>query len=306
MQANIQKLVELQAVDVRLAGLRRAVAGFPADLARIEARLATAKKRLADARDAHTTSLKDRKKYERDVEQWKEKARKYRDQSYEVKTNEAFRALQHEIASSEAEMARAEDRLLERMVAGEEYELQIRAADAALKEAEAAAAREKAALAEERAIEEAKLASAEAERAAIVAGIPEDLLAEYQRVAKSRGTALAAVVSESCHACGMHVRPHVFQVLRRADNEEIFHCETCARILYYTEPAVPPGLVGGSEAAPVNAIPGGSRGADAAPGDAGADSADTGAASPADAPDREKAEAKSAAQARSSASSGGQ
>ncbi|HUK30449.1 MAG TPA: C4-type zinc ribbon domain-containing protein [Candidatus Acidoferrum sp.] len=267
MQEKIKRLVELQDVDVRLTAVRHALAGFPARLAQIEARLAVAKKRLADARDAHTTSLKDRKKYELDVEQWKEKAKKYRDQSYEVKTNEAFRALQHEIANAEKEMARAEDRLLERMVAGEEYDVQIKAADAALKEAEAAAAREKAALAEERVAEESKLHAAEAERAAVVAQIPEDLLTEYQRVAKSRGTALAAVVNESCHACGMHVRPHVYQVLRRAGSDEIFHCETCARILYYDEPAVPAELVRGETTASADGAAQSDASADAAPAD---------------------------------------
>jgi predicted nucleic acid-binding Zn-ribbon protein len=261
MQAQIKKLVELQAVDVRLAGLRRAVAAFPARLAEIEARLVAAKKLLADAREAHVTSLKDRKKFELDVEQWKGKAKKYRDQSYEVKTNEAFRALQHEIANAEKEMTGAEDRLLERMVAGEEYDVQIKSAEAALKEAEAAAAKEKAALAEERTAEEGKFAAAEAERTGVLAGISEALLAEYQRVAKSRGTALAEVVNEICHACGMLVRPHVYQVLRRADNEEIFHCETCARILYYPEPAVPASQAG-EGVAPQEA------GVDAASGDA--------------------------------------
>jgi predicted nucleic acid-binding Zn-ribbon protein len=284
MQENIKRLVELQDVDVRLTAVRHSLAGFPARLAQIEARLAAAKKRLADARDAHTTSLKDRKKYELDVEQWKEKAKKYRDQSYEVKTNEAFRALQHEIANAEKEMARAEDRLLERMVAGEEYDVQIKAADAALKDAEAVAAREKAALAEERVAEESKLHAAEAERATVVAGISEELLAEYQRVAKSRGTALAAVVNESCHACGMHVRPHVYQVLRRAGSEEIFHCETCARILYYDEPAVPASLVREETTA--------GDGAATASATAPEDSA-----GPTDPPTDEPAETKSAAQA---------
>jgi hypothetical protein len=32
------------------------------------------------------------------------------------------------------------------------------------------------------------------------------------------------------------VRPHVFQEMRRADSDEMFHCETCTRILYYCEP----------------------------------------------------------------------
>jgi hypothetical protein len=36
----------------------------------------------------------------------------------------------------------------------------------------------------------------------------------------------------------MIVRPHVFQEMRRATGEELFHCETCTRILYYIEPSV--------------------------------------------------------------------
>ena len=67
---------------------------------------------LAKAKDALATSVKERRKYELDVEQWKEKVRKYKDQIYEVKTNEAYKALQHEIQAAEAEITKAEDRLL--------------------------------------------------------------------------------------------------------------------------------------------------------------------------------------------------
>ena len=67
-----------------------------------------------------------------DVEAWKEKARKYRDQSLHVKTNDAYKALQHEIQYAETEVAQAEDRLLERMVAGEDFDRQIKAAEQAI------------------------------------------------------------------------------------------------------------------------------------------------------------------------------
>jgi hypothetical protein len=36
----------------------------------------------------------------------------------------------------------------------------------------------------------------------------------------------------------MIVRPHVIQEMRRADSAEMFHCETCTRIIYYIEPGV--------------------------------------------------------------------
>jgi predicted nucleic acid-binding Zn-ribbon protein len=245
MRAQIKRLLELQVVDVRLADLRAKLAAFAGRMGEVESRLAGAKNKLAAAREALTNSLKERKKYEIDVEQWRERGKKYRDQSYEVKTNDAFRALQHEIKTAEDEMARAEDRLLERMVAGEEFERQVKAGEIALKEAEGVAATEKRVLEEERAAEQAKLETAEAERKGVVTEIPEELLEEYQRIGKRHhGVALAEVRDEMCMKCGVRVRPHIYQVLRRTDNEEIHVCESCGRILYAAEPAVPPALAG--------------------------------------------------------------
>jgi|HubBroStandDraft_4_1064222.scaffolds.fasta_scaffold263253_1 predicted nucleic acid-binding Zn-ribbon protein len=261
MRPQIKRLLELQDVDLRLENLRKLVAGFPVRLAEVESRLSVAKNKLAAAREAHTTSLKDRKKYELDVEQWREKAKKYRDQSYEVKTNEAFRALQHEIANADAEMARAEDRLLERMVAGEEFDRQIKSGETGLKEAEAVAASERKVLEQERAEVQSKLSAAEAERATVVADIPEGLLAEYNRISHHRHGALAQSIDEMCMKCGVRIRPHIYQILRRAEDEEIHLCESCGRILYYADP-VPPQLgaetaaTPPAEAAAAAAVPG--------------------------------------------------
>jgi uncharacterized protein len=236
MHPNMQRLVELQHLDELLLKLRKDLSGIPARLAEIEARLKAAKSILTSAQESRTTSLTERKKYEIDVEQWREKARKYRDQSYEVKTNEAFKALQHEIAHAEKEMAQAEDRLLERMVAGEEYDRTIKTAEAEVKVAEGAATAERATLESQRAKLASELAAAEAERAKIIPEIPEDLLSEYERIGKRHhGIALAAVRAETCLACGVRIRPHVFQELRRSTNEKTFTCETCNRILYYAE-----------------------------------------------------------------------
>jgi hypothetical protein len=261
MRPQIKRLLELQNVDLRLEDLRKLMAGFPARLAEAESRLSDAKNKLAAAREAHTTSLKDRKKYELDVEQWRERAKKYRDQSYEVKTNEAFRALQHEIANADAEMARAEDRLLERMVAGEEFDRQIKSGETGVKEAEAVAAGERKALEQERAEVQSKLSAAEAERATVVADIPEVLLTEYNRISHHRHGALAQSIDEMCMKCGVRVRPHIYQILRRAENEEIYLCESCGRILYYAEPAPPQSAgdaanVPAGEAAEAAAAPG--------------------------------------------------
>src|SRR3989442_6251670 len=72
-----------------------------------------------------------------------------------------------------------------------------------------------------------------------VATIPEDLLDHYQRIARRHnGVALAEVRDETCMLCRVRVRPHVYQELRRETSHEIFHCESCTRILYYTDQPV--------------------------------------------------------------------
>jgi uncharacterized protein len=233
----LQKLLELQSVDVRLNEVRAQLAKFPKKLADADARAASAKAELEQSKAAQLASFKDRKKYELDVEGWKDRVRKYRDQTSQVKTNEAYKALQHEVQMAEDEIVKAEDRLLEQMVAGEEYDRRIKKSEAALKDVEAEVRVQRATIEENKAAAEKSLAEFTAERAAVVAEIPENLLDHYERIArKHNGVALAEVRDEKCGACGMRVRPHVFQEMRRLGSDEMFHCETCTRILYYIEP----------------------------------------------------------------------
>ena len=238
MNPALKHLSELQAVDHSLNQLRARLAEFPRRFAEVEARLETARHNLATAKETLLGSQKDRKRFELDVEQWKESAQKYKNQSFQVKTNEAFKALQHEIQNAETEMARAEDRLLERMMAGEEFERLVPAAVRALAEAEAATAAERRAIEAEKAAVERELAAAQASYDEAARGVPEDLLEDYQKIAVRRhGIGLAEVRHESCGQCGVRILPHVVQDLGRAGSEDIFHCETCTRILWLADSA---------------------------------------------------------------------
>src|SRR6266849_5829150 len=107
MHPHIKYLIELQAVDLRRIEIRERLGRFPKRLAEAESRVTAARQQITTAKEALTGSLKDRKTYEMDVEQWKERAKKYRNQSAEVKTNEAYKALQHEIENAENEVAEA-------------------------------------------------------------------------------------------------------------------------------------------------------------------------------------------------------
>lgn len=241
MHPAIPHMMDVQEVDHRIVALRAEIESFPRLVMEADAKLNGARAALAAAKEAHTTNLTERKKLELDTQQWKDRAKKYREQSGAVKTNEAYKALQHEIANAETEVARAEDRQLEIMIAGESGELRVKNAEKNLREAEEKVAAEKRKLQALSHEKKKELEAALAERERRIAPVPEDLRDLYARVAKRHnGTAMARVRDGQCGGCGMRVLPHIVQELRQEANEEIYRCETCGLILYTLEPIVPP------------------------------------------------------------------
>jgi predicted nucleic acid-binding Zn-ribbon protein len=241
MNPAIPQLLELQRLDLRIGTLRAELETFPKRIKDADTMLSGAKAALTAAKDKHSHAQTERKKFELDVNQWRERARKYRDQSASVKTNEAYKALQHEIAHAEAEASAAEDRQLEQMMAVEETEREIKSTEAKLKEAEVSLAAERKNIEAQGAAKKSELDSDLAQRGKIASLIPDELIEKYARVAKRHhGVSLAEAVNEQCRGCGMRILPHTYQEIRRPENHEIIQCETCSRILYAAEPAAAP------------------------------------------------------------------
>jgi uncharacterized protein len=240
MNTGLKELLEVQTLDLKLAELAGEIARFPRRIAEVDAQVEAARGVLVKTREAQTASVKDRKKLELDVESWKEKVRKYKDQTAQVKTNEAYRALMHEIEGAEAEIRKAEDTVLEHMVASEEHDRQVKAGEKALAEAEAAGKAEKAAIEAERAALSGQQTALRAEREQAAAAVPQALYERYRIYApRHHGVAVATLDGEACSGCRVHLRPHVVQRLRRPENDEIVECESCGRMLIYLEAPAP-------------------------------------------------------------------
>jgi predicted nucleic acid-binding Zn-ribbon protein len=241
MHKGLKELLQVQTLDLKLAELAGEIARFPRRIAEVDAQVEAARAVLATTREAQSTSLKERKKLELDVESWKEKVRKYKDQTAQVKTNEAYRALLHEIEGAEAQIRNAEDTVLEHMVASEEHDRQVKAGEKALAEAEAAAKAAKQAIEGERASLTSQQSALRAEREQATAAVPPALYERYRVYApRHHGVAVATLDGEACSGCRVHLRPHIVQRLRRAENDEIMVCESCGRMLFFVDaPAAP-------------------------------------------------------------------
>jgi uncharacterized protein len=241
MHPAIPLLLELQKTDHEIAALRANLEAAPKRIRENDAKLNSARAAVAAAKDAFAQTVAARKKTEFEVSEWRERAKKFRAQTSAVKTNEAYKALLHEIANAETEMAKLEDIQLDQMMSAEEADKNVKASESALRESEQTIAAERKDI-ENRAREvNRKMLADISLRDKIAAQIPEEVLAVYTRAGKRHhGVALAAAVNQQCRGCGMRLLPHVYQEVYKPENLELQTCETCGCILYPAEPAAPP------------------------------------------------------------------
>src|SRR6267378_2507962 len=216
MLPDIDKLLELQVADKEIRRLQDEVAALPKRVAVIEQKLAGTKAQLEKAQSAAKGDEANRKKFEAAIKDLQAKISKYRDQSLDVKTNEQYKALLHEIQFAEQEIRLNEDRILEVMVNVEAREKEKE--DARKVTAE----------------DQKKLSEWNAKRDALRQGISEDILRQYERVAKFRGSGLAEVRDHKCMGCQVKLRPQTYNEVR--NGEKVMVCESCSRV-YYFNPA---------------------------------------------------------------------
>ncbi|MBZ5599710.1 MAG: hypothetical protein LAN83_15475 [Acidobacteriia bacterium] len=230
MLPDVQNLMDLQQADREILRLKDEIAALPKRVAAIEEKLAETKAILENAKTAVKADEAARRKYETAITDLQQKISKYRDQSLDVKTNEQYKALLHEIQFAEQEIRGNEDKILELMVNAETREKAVKAAEAELKEEMAEIEKEKAEARERTAEDEKQLAEWNAKRDKARAAVDADLLRHYDRVSKFRGTGLAEARAQKCMGCQVMLRPQTYNEIRSGN---ILMCESCQRVLYF-------------------------------------------------------------------------
>ncbi len=234
MLPDIDKLLELQTADKEIRKLRDEVAALPKRMAVIEQKLAGTKAHLEKVQLAAKADDANRKKFEANIKDLQGKISKYRDQSLDVKTNDQYKALLHEIQFAEQEIRLNEDRILEVMVNVDARDKEVKAAQAELKAETAEIEKEKEEARRVTAEDEKKLAEWNSRRDTLRHTISEDILRQYERVAKFRGTGLAEVRDHKCMGCQVMLRPQTYNEVR--NGQKVMVCESCSRV-YYFDPA---------------------------------------------------------------------
>jgi uncharacterized protein len=234
MNSDLKQLIRLQSIDSSIQELRGRIDKFPGISKALDEKLRSAQTGLDAAKEKTKHNQTNRKKLETDITSMEAKISKYREQMLAVKTNEEYRALQHEIEHAQKAIRKVEDEILNLMQDAETVQAEIKTAEARLKEDQQRVHIERAALEEENKRDISALDGYLKERKEIEATVSADLIPQYERVRKYRGgIGVGPARDYVCELCQVRIRPQVFQEIKK--NDQIIACDSCQRILYNPE-----------------------------------------------------------------------
>jgi len=236
MHADLERLITLQRIDSSIHGSEHRLADEPARIKALDARLDEARQQVSGARERIAQNTAARRDIEKDVVLHQGRLSKFRDQAMNVKTNQEYHAIQHEIAFAQNEIKTHEDRMLERMVEADELTAALKLAESGLKTAEKEVEAEKRAIAIEHDELRGNVDALKRERTGVIGSLAPDALNVFELVSKRRnGVAMAEAKDGICTICHVRLRPQVFNTVLK--NEAVIQCDHCQRILYFVPSA---------------------------------------------------------------------
>jgi hypothetical protein len=243
MHPDLAMLVVLQTHDLEAKHLRDQMASLTKQLAAQETKAKATVGQRAVILELIAKEEALRRKEESEIADLRVKLERNKKKLDMTTTTHQLEALEHEAAFIRSETTRLEDAELESMERGEALDAQLALANTAVDDAAATLEHERTRASETIARDQASLAELELKRLALRAEIAqsdtgEASLANYDRIARGKGTAIAEALHQQCTACQMMVRPQRWNDLRdnSPDSESahtIMNCENCGRMLFY-------------------------------------------------------------------------
>jgi uncharacterized protein len=233
------KLLDVQELDARTDLLRHQLRTLPelAEIDRLTAQRRELDDQVRDARIAVDDLTLEQRKVDADVEQVK--TRRERDQQRMdqglVSNPKDLQRMQQEMESLQRRIVSLEDDELEVVERLDEAQRTLDSLTAQLSETDARLAELSASRDQKAAALEQSLGEVAGQRTPVVAELPADLLALYDRLRESKGGVGAALLrARRCEGCNLDIDNAELAQIRSASSDTVIRCEECSRILVRT------------------------------------------------------------------------
>jgi predicted nucleic acid-binding Zn-ribbon protein len=234
LKEKIRIVIELQACDNRIREIIRKKDQGPLRIQRLKDELGAVEGQIQRNQDKIEALKKERRKYERDVQDLDGKVEKSALKLSNVKSNKEYTAALKEIDDLKNLKFSTEDRVLQFMEEIEELEEQVVVLRRERMETEDTVRKGIAAIEEEVRSLDGELQELERLRTQLTQSIDRDLLKTYLLLKERKGgLAIGAVIRGVCQTCHLGFPPQNFNEIIKCDS--VHTCPNCNRIVYWGE-----------------------------------------------------------------------
>lgn len=236
----LKNLIDLQSYDTQIDALEKELNYFPKEINKLKIKINASLNALHHQKEQHKKILVESRELEKELKEKEELISKHQHELNSVKSNEAFKALEKEIALAKKEKDEIETRILGGLEQieelthiqnklGEEFEAEKNRMEKQITDMESA-----------KLATENKLADLKTQREKFASTMPTDISKKYEYVrAKSSGRAVSEVKKSSggklsCSGCNMLLNAQTELALAKKKGVIVL-CDNCQRIIYLNE-----------------------------------------------------------------------
>jgi len=228
----LEKLLVLQERDQKRLVLETQLKAVPRDIAAVEQKIAAEKAAIESTRGELKELEVKRKAVENEVGATEERLTKYKSQQLQVRKNDEYQALGHEIEATQAQIDALEEEELKVMYAIDEAKRKCAAAEEELKQNIAGHESRIQTLREREANLQAELQAAHESVAAARSLLDEPSLRLYDWLAAKPGQPVVVPIHEcKCGGCHLKISFNIDSETRKPD--KLVTCDQCGRIVYW-------------------------------------------------------------------------
>ncbi len=233
MQNELNLLLKLQEHDSGLDVIQEKITAATGMISAKTKEADSLKSSLKAAKDALTTAQHKKKQLEGEAEAKEGLVKKHQGELNSLKSNDAYKAMLLEIDMAKQAVGQIEEQILVAMEAMDAAEKDLKAKELKVKGEEGAIRAAAAAMQGDLDKIMADQSTKKATRDEFAATVPPALLSRYDAIRKRGGSAIVALVENTCTGCRMKLPPNKVNDVKKA--KAMIVCDSCSRILYAPE-----------------------------------------------------------------------
>jgi predicted nucleic acid-binding Zn-ribbon protein len=240
MIRDLELLIQLQTIDLRIHDLIQSQSSLPRSLAELERAIAAAAKTVDAVNSELAANAMEKKSFEEKVADAKTALDKSQERLNSIKTNREYDAVHAEIENFKSIIAGADARKRSLLAEADKLTLSVEEKKTELEKIKAEREPKITELKAQIASIDSSVASLKLERSAINSGIPKSLLRTYDHILSRRKNAkvlsFVGIDSQTCSSCFKVLETQLINEIRRGT--KLLTCQNCGAIFVWSEESV--------------------------------------------------------------------